>query len=233
MRVGPRIVEAGLWLVAGACAFWSLLWVLGANGFGTLRYDTVPRWLDPVSLYGTNGMWVAHPVPSVVLSSADQERIGEVYAALSDPTVPGAFPAHYASLVPDSRVFLQQITTGQRLTYLLLHVLSYLALAFVAVTLARLVTSARAGSPFTHVNAGRLRRIGLVLLVGAPVASFLEWLVLRWMVESSSLSSRVDLYGYRLSSLPLWTMLVGAAVLVLGDVWRRGVRMAEDVRGLV
>ncbi|HEX7716680.1 MAG TPA: hypothetical protein VF416_05290, partial [Marmoricola sp.] len=83
------------------------------------------------------------------------------------------------------------------------------------------------------VNARRLRLIGLVLLVGAPVASFAEWATLRWMVESSSLADRIEVYGYRLSSLPFWTMLIGAAVLVLAGVWRRGVQMAEDVRGLV
>jgi hypothetical protein len=52
------------------------------------------------------------------------------------------------------------------------------------------------------------------------------------MVESSSAGDRVTAYGYGLSALPLWTMLVGAAVLVLADVWKRGVRMADDVDGL-
>jgi hypothetical protein len=53
------------------------------------------------------------------------------------------------------------------------------------------------------------------------------------MVESSSVGDRVRTYGYGVSSLPWWSMLVGAAVLVLADVWRRGVRMADDVAGLV
>jgi hypothetical protein len=53
------------------------------------------------------------------------------------------------------------------------------------------------------------------------------------MVESSSMGDEVSTYGYHASSLPWWSMLVGAAVLVLADVWKRGVQMAEDVRGLV
>ena len=228
-----RLVEVGLWLVAAACALWSMLWVLGENGFSRIRYDTVPRWLDPVSLYGAYGQWVSRPVPSVVVSGGDAQRVSHLYDALNAPGTAGSFPANYASLVPENHAYLQGVTTAQRTTYLVLHVLACVALAFIAVVLARLVAASRTDSPFTESNVRRLRVIGLVLLVGSAPLSFAQWLSLHWMVESSSLGDRVDLGGYRLSTLPLWPMLVGAAVLVLADVWRRGVRMADDVEGLV
>jgi hypothetical protein len=228
MRTAPRIVEAGLWLIAAACGFWATLWVLGVNGFGRLSYDSVPRWLDPLSLYGANAQWVARPATSVTPGGADYQRVLDFYASLSGPPRP-----HYASLVPDTLAFLQTPTTAQRACYVLLHVAVYAVVAGVAVSLARLVAASRADSPFTHRNGRLLQVIGLVLLVGSPLASLAEWTTLRWMVESSSVGDRVSVYGFGLSSVPIWTMLVGAAVLVLADVWKRGVQMADDVRGLV
>lgn len=235
MKTGPRIVEAGLWLVAIACGFWATLWILGANGFDRIRYDTVPRWLDPVSLYGANGQWISRPAPSVSLLGADQQQVSDVYVQLSDPggPAPQTFPAHFASFLPETRVWLQGVATTQRLCYLALHLVVYVAVAVIAVALARLVAASRAQTPFTTANARTLQLIGLVVLVGSPLASLAEWATLRWMVASSSVADQVDFRDYGLSSLPLWTMLVGAAVLVLADVWKRGVQMAEDVRGLV
>jgi hypothetical protein len=228
MKTGPRIVEAGLWLVAVACTFWSTLWVLGVNGFGRLTYDSVPRRLDPLSLYGANGQWVARPATSVTPSGSDHQRVLDFYASLSGPPRP-----HYASLVPDTLAFLQTPTAIQRTCYVLLHVAVYAVVAVIAISLARLVAASRTDSPFTNRNARLLQVIGLVLVVGAPLASLAEWATLRWMVASSSVANRVTYRDYGLSSLPLWTMLVGAAVLVLAGVWRRGVQMADDVRGLV
>jgi hypothetical protein len=235
MRAGPRIVEAGLWLVAVACAFWATLWVLGANGFDRLRYDSVPRWLDPLSLYGANAQWVSRPSPSIRLAGTDQHRVSDLYAQLSSLPVPAlhTFPANYASLVPEDHVFLQGITTTQRLSYLALHLAVYVVVALIAVALARLVATSVAETPFIARNARTLQVIGLVLVIGAPLASVAEWATLRWMVTSSSVSDRVSFGDYELSSLPLWTMLVGAGVMVLADVWKRGVQMADDVRGLV
>jgi hypothetical protein len=235
MKTGPRIVEAGLWLVAAACAFWSMLWVFGANGFDRVRYDTIPRWLDPVSLYGANAQWIARPSPSVRLLGADHQRVSDLYAQLSDPAgpAPKTFPANFASIVPDDHAWLQSITTTQRLCYLALHLAVYVVVALIAVALARLVAASRTETPFTIGNARTLQAIGLVLVVGSPLASLAEWATLHWMVTSSSVADRVSFRDYGLSSLPLWTMLVGAAVLVLADVWKRGVQMAEDVRGLV
>jgi hypothetical protein len=235
MKAAPRIVELGLWLVAVASAFWATLWVLGANGFGRLRYESIPRWLDPVSVYGANAQWIARPSPSVRLLGADHQRVFDLYAGLSEPTgpAPKAFPANYASIVADDHVYLQGITTTQRICYLALHLLVYVAVALIAVGLARLVAASRAETPFTTRNARILQGVGVLVLVGAPLVSFAEWATLRWMVTSSSLADRTAFRDYGFASLPFWTMLVGASVLVLADVWKRGVAMADDVRGLV
>lgn len=216
-----RIVEAGLWLVAAACAFWSALWVLGPNGFGRLRYDDVPRWLDPLSLYGGNARALA--LPSVPVAKPGYVFLGQ----------PSPLPRNYAALFSSDYAVLQGLTNLQQLCYVGLHLLTYAVVAFIAVTLAQLVGTSRTASPFSEANARRLRVIGLLLVLGAPLASLASWACERWLVESSSVGDEVATRDYVFASLPLWTMLVGAAVLVLAGVWRRGVAMAEDVRGLV
>jgi hypothetical protein len=232
-----RLVEIGLWVVAAVCAFWSALWIAGINGFGWIGYGDLPRWLDPITFYGRNGSWTAKPGVLVRLEGGDPDRVMNLYLGLNDgyPNQ-GQVPAHWGELLPGpSVVQLWDVTKLQQLSYLLLQLAGYAVVVFIAITLARLVADSRGESPFSLRNVSRLRRIGVLVLVGAPLASFGHWAVERWMLESSSMGDRVSLYRdeYHWSALPWWTMLVGAAVLVLADVWRRGVRMAEDVEGLV
>lgn len=197
-----------------------------------LSLGMMPRWLDQVSLYGANGQWTAHPSVPVRLGFADTDGIRAYFRGL-DAVDYGNAPAHFGSIVPgSSRVIVLDASRLQEVSCLLLEIGGFLGVALIAITLARLVADSRRESPFQLRNVVRLRCIGLLLLVGAPLASFAHWACERWMVESSSAGDRVTAYGYGLSALPLWTMLVGAAVLVLADVWKRGVRMADDVDGL-
>lgn len=230
-----RIVEAGLWLVAAACAFWSALWVAGVNGFAQIGYGDLPGWLQPVMPYRSTLQWAARPTVAVRLGSDDFNGVFDKFVQLNGyPDSHGHVPARWGEILPGASVVqVQDPSHAQRIGYVVLQIAVFAAVAFIAITLARLVADSRGDSPFRLVNVRRLQRIGVLLLVGAPVASSTQWAWERWMVESSSVGDRVTTYGYRWSSLPLWTMLVGAAVLVLADVWRRGVRMAEDVRGLV
>jgi len=226
-----------LYLVAAICAFWSALWIAGTNGFGWIGYGDVPHRLAPITFYGGNGSWTANPSVLVRLEGGDPDRVMNFYLGLNDgyPNQ-GQVPPHWGELLPGpSVVQLWDVTKLQQVSFLLLQLAGYAAVAFIAITLARLVADSRGESPFSLRNVGRLRRIGVLVLVGAPFASVAHWAVERWMLESSSMGDRVSLYRdhYHWSSLPWWTMLVGAAVLVLADVWRRGVRMAADVEGLV
>lgn len=235
MKVGPRIVEGALWAVAGVSAFWAALWVFGVNGLQLVGLGDLPDWLTPVTLYGAQAQWTAKPAVPVRLDETDFGSLFHFFVQLNGaPDQNGAVPPHWGELLPGASVVqLWDASLLQRISYLLLEVTVFVAVSVVALTLARLVADSRKESPFTLRNVRRLQRIGALLLVGAPVASFAHWACERWMVESSSVGDRVTRYGYGLSSLPVWTMLVGAAVLVLADVWKRGVAMADDVRGLV
>lgn len=235
MKAGPRIVEAGLWLVAAVSAFWAALWVLGTNGLQLIGLDDLPHWLNPVTLYGAHGQWTSRPAVPVRLDDNDFSDLFQFFVHLNGaPDQHGSVPPHWGELLPGASVVqLWDASLLQRVTYLLLEETVFVTVAVVALTLARLVADSRLESPFTLRNVRRLQAIGGLLVAGAPLASFAHWACERWMVESSSAGDRVTVYGYGLSSLPVWTMLIGAAVLVLADVWRRGVRMADDVRGLV
>jgi len=231
-----RLVEVGLYLVALLCAFWSTLWILGWTGFQRIGYSDLPRWLDPISLDGSNSQWVTNPT---VLVRVDQGHFDSLLASYRDlnggfPDSRGGTPPHWAELLPGSSVVqLWDFTLLQKISFIGMQLAGYVGVAFIAITLARLVADSRGESPFVLRNVGRLRRIGAVVLVGAPLLSLGHWCVERWLVESSSMADTVSVYAYHWSSLPWWSMLVGAAVLVLADVWRRGVRMAADVEGLV
>jgi hypothetical protein len=232
-----RLVEVGLWLVAAVSAFWSALWIAGINGFGWIGYGDLPRWLDPITFYGRNGNWTANPAVLVTLGGDDPQRISNFYLSLNDgyPNQ-GQVPPHWGEVLPGASVVqLWDVSKLQQISYVALQLVGFAVVALIAISLARLVADSRGESPFSLRNVARLRRIGVLVLVGTPLASFAHWAVERWMLESSSMGDRVSLYRdhYRWSSLPWWTMLVGAAVLVLADVWRRGVRMASDVEGLV
>lgn len=227
---------ACLWAAAALCAFWSALWVVGTNGAGWVGYGDLPRWLDPITIYGSTAQWTTNPSVVVRLDGEDQGRVLDFYVAQLNNGFPdnGQVPAHWGELLPGPSVVQVWDLTGlQQISYLLLQLAGFALVGFVAVTLARLVADSRRESPFTERNLRRLRRIGLLVLVGAPLASVAHWAVGRWLVESSSMADQVSVRGYHWSSLPWWAMLVGAAVLVLAGVWRRGVRMASDVEGLV
>jgi len=231
-----RVVEAGLYLVAAICSFWSVLWIFGASGFQQLAYGDLPRWLDPISLQGSNSQWVTNPTVQVRVDSGDFDQLLSFYQGMNQgyPDAHGAVPPHWAELLPGSSVVqLWDFATVQRLTFVGVQLAGYAGIAFIAVTLARLVAESRGESPFSLRNTNRLRRIGVLVLAGAPLLSIGHWAIERWIVEDSSMGDRVSVYPYHWSSLPWWSMLVGAAVLVLADVWRRGVRMAADVEGLV
>ena len=231
-----RLVEAGLYFVAALCAFWSLLWVLGTNGFERIAYGDLPRWLDPVAFHGSNMQWLAKPAVSVRLDREDHGGIFDYYVQNLNDGYPnqGQVPPHWGELLPGgSTVQLWDITHLQQICYVGLQLAGYAAIAFMAITRARLVAASRGETPFTVRNVTRLRRIGLLVLIGAPFASYGHWLIERWLVEDASMGDRVSVPAYHWSALPWWSMLVGASLLVLADVWRRGVRMADDVAGLV
>ncbi|HEX2701501.1 MAG TPA: DUF2975 domain-containing protein [Acidimicrobiales bacterium] len=92
-----------------------------------------------------------------------------------------------------------------------------------------LLRSVRDGDPFTTTNVRRLRTMGLLLAVGAPVVTIVTSALSSALAASTS--SARDL------SSPLalsWSgPLAGLGVFVLAEVFARGSRMRDDIEGTV
>jgi hypothetical protein len=93
--------------------------------------------------------------------------------------------------------------------------------------------SVRDGDPFGAPNVQRLRAIGLILLVGAPLVALLNYSLRRSLYESHlppHPSLELGVAGF---SLPGGALLGGLGALILSEVFAHGLRLREDVAGTV
>jgi hypothetical protein len=96
--------------------------------------------------------------------------------------------------------------------------------------LSRIVASARRDDPFNRDNARRLAAADIVVALGPLLAILVQQVVLRWMLPDSTAAGKADIW-FRWESLPLWSLGVGLALLVLAAVWRHGLAMRRTSRG--
>src|SRR5205085_6714588 len=85
-----------------------------------------------------------------------------------------------------------------------------------------------AGDPFGARNVRRLRRLGLLLVVGAPVVALLDW-TLRQALYNDLPLSRLSGLGVKGFGLPGGALLAGLGAFVLAEVFAYGLRLREDV----
>lgn len=120
-------------------------------------------------------------------------------------------------------------SAAQRLVALVPAVLTALVVVGAAVVLWRLVVTTQQGRPFDRRAVRRLRVLGVLVLVYAVVATFADPFVLLavlWSVQAPLVAFTLDLSGL----LPLVLALV---LLVLAESFRVGLRLRDDVEGLV
>ncbi len=229
-----RSLEVALRVAAAVSALFAALWVLGFNGFMVLTYGSVPDRLLPV-MESTGIEWATSPIaPAYFVEPTDVERFFEFFQSLNGFTDGGFLaPSGWGEIAGGTQVQLWDPTLVQQVLYVGVHVGIYLAMAWIWWTLASLVAAGRSGTPFTVANAGRLRAIGWVVLLGGTLAAAAKWATLTWMLNTSSVADRMAGPGFGLGYVPWWTVGVGASVLVLATVWRRGVTMQDDLEGLV
>ncbi len=87
------------------------------------------------------------------------------------------------------------------------------------------------GDPFGSANVQRLRRIGFLLVLGAPAVELLNY-GLRSDLYNDLPPSQVDI-GVAGFSLPAGAMLGGLGAFILAEVFAYGLRLREDVEGTV
>jgi Protein of unknown function (DUF2975) len=125
------------------------------------------------------------------------------------------------------------LTTAQGLAWVALHVLPLLTMAVLWWALAHVVTQSRRETVFTPANARRLAWAGWAVLAGAPLLSVITWRFQHWVADSSQIARRIEVPAYSWSHLPWTAIAAGFALVVLGQVWRRGSRIENELGGLV
>jgi hypothetical protein len=91
-----------------------------------------------------------------------------------------------------------------------------------------ILRSVRDGDPFTAANVRRLRAIGFLLVVGAPVAYLATHVCERWLASSSTAGELGTSFA-----LPGAGPIAGLGVFVLAEVFAHGARLRSDVEGMV
>jgi hypothetical protein len=92
--------------------------------------------------------------------------------------------------------------------------------------------SVKAGDPFGAANVQRLRRLGFLLVAGAPFVELLNW-SLRQSLYDNLPPNRFGDVGVEGFSLPAGALLGGLGVFILAEVFAYGLRLREDVEATV
>ena len=128
-----------------------------------------------------------------------------------------------------AQVTLWNPTAGERAAYVVAKVAPPVVALAVLVVLLRMVRSARTGDPFTPLNVRRLRLLAVLVGVGGLLAGAGADLLEAWILDHSAAGALTVLEV----GLPLDAVLLGVLIAVLAEVWAHGVRLREDVEGLV
>jgi len=126
---------------------------------------------------------------------------------------------------------LQNATMGERFTQALPGlVFAGLAIA-VGWLLFQLLRSTESGEPFTTRNVRRINTIALIFGAGGILAQYAEGFADSMVTITRRLPTTPNqFFGFSFSLEPLVAMLV---ILLLAEVFRRGVKLRDDVEGLV
>jgi hypothetical protein len=91
-----------------------------------------------------------------------------------------------------------------------------------------LLRSVRDGDPFTAANVRRLRAIGFLLAVGAPIANLMMYASDQWLASTSTAGELGSSWA-----VPGAGPVASLGVFVLAEVFAHGARLRADVEGTV
>jgi len=229
------VLELALRLAAALSLTLAILWVVSYNGFQAVDLGDVPGPAQEVVMSSSTLFDWSQP-PRGGTRFTNREDHEQLYAASVELGMieSGVAPDGYADPTLSTGIQFEDPELVQSWSWAALNATVLLVIAWMWWMLGTLVASGRGESPFTRRNAKRLTWIGWLLLAGGLLESVARWALLAWMTESSSLADRVSAPSYSFTaSVPWGTLAVGASVLVLAHVWRRGLAMADDLKGLV
>ncbi len=190
-------------------------------------------WLvvSPVLLYYTNVLNVLPDFTRPMLAAAPSIQAPLAMPAHIhgyDPNMFGEEGAYAELTARTVDVDLLSLSTGDRALYVVGPLLlGALALAGL-VLLHRMVRDTARGETFIHANARRMTILGALVIAGTP-AGVIGDTCRQVLLERSQVAAFVN----PAVTLHLWPVVIGLVVAVLGEVFRQGARLREDVEGLV
>jgi len=97
----------------------------------------------------------------------------------------------------------------------------------------RVAASIRQGNPFHQTNVRRLRWIGVLLLIGYPLAVIIGGFFTNWYFSNEHSPELADGLVIGFPVISLGAILGGLCMLVLAEVFRYGIGLREDVEATV
>jgi DUF2975 family protein len=88
------------------------------------------------------------------------------------------------------------------------------------------------GDPFGASNVQRLRRLGFILVIGAPAVELINYSLRLSLFNDLPPHPSTDI-GVRGFTLPAAALLAGLGAFILAEVFAYGLRLREDVEGTV
>jgi hypothetical protein len=158
-------------------------------------------------------------------------KIG-VHAELARDRIRSLPPAVHLADDPHVVLELNHPSTKQRLLADLHHIGPFFLLVGVLWILRGLARSVTEGDPFGAGNVRRLRTLGFLLVIGAPVVEVVNY-ALRTSLSNTLESSAYGGVGFPGFSVPCFALLGGLGAFVLAEVFAYGVRLREDVEGTI
>lgn len=225
-RVLMASVQAGLLTLVVTTGLLLAAWVLGYNALGLVPGSELPYALR-------SSEFNAVPSEPVLV----QGRAGVATAAAANHLT-GGIPAGVVRQGDGTSEFYGNqaylsfwaLTRAQHAAWVGVRALPLLGMTVVWWLLFRIVADVRRGVGFTRPTGRRMGAIGVLVLLGLPLAQVLRWQVSRWLVESSTAA---DIASVPPLHVAVWPFAVGLVILVIASAWQEAARMRADLEGLV
>ena len=198
-----RLLLGGFLALQAARMIALLLWAAGILPAGTLGLNTLRHWL-PADV---------EPLPAPV-------------------TVTDGVSAHTGE---DMALVFHAPTVAERLLLAVPDLLWVAVTALVAFLLLRMAGTLSAGDPFVPANVRRLYMISLTVIIGALLVPFGEALTGMFLQAGAVESEAPAVFAFEAAfgGATGGLLLAGFLTAGLAEVFRRGTRMRDDMRGLV
>ena len=167
---------------------------------------------------------------------------GPVLAAATDAPLPVSYTTKITSGIELPRgathdgnatveLMLTDATLGERLTQALPKLLFAAMAITVALLLYQLLRDTRAGEPFTRRNVWRINTTALIVGIGWMPVQFTQGVADSMIQTSGRIPDQGDLsFVFTFTALPL---AAGIVIALIGEAFRRGLELRDDVEGLV